>query len=469
MQEKGKIGLFVSALLEDEWNKGGEIRPSAVKALRGMAERLGGVAQVVCPGLIETPEQAEQARRSFLQEEVELVLVMQLCFTQGIIPLRALLDLPLPILIWNSQLLRSLPADAGWDTILINSGVTGIPELTGALLRSGREFHFLSGHFEDPRVWRELEQYITAARALKSLSRARVGVIGHPYKWMTDVMSGQLEAARTFGVLCDHIEESELAARMRALEGDPQVQRLAQSLQSRYRVRNLERETYLRSVRYALATEQAVREHGVQALSFFEQGLLNEPAVGLTGALGMSLLFEKNIPCTSEADLPTALLMLLQQQIAGASTFLEHYGMDFEQHTALMAHDSFGNLTLAAEPSELLIEPSIFYRGEAGYGAALRFRYRSGEVTLASLFPGPAGAGCPYRLIAAEGSSLEFTPRPIPAPQMLFRPDGGDINAFYERWCTFGGSHHLAGCYGRHGGVLRKLAALKRMDCALIP
>lgn len=464
MENLPKIGLFVSALLEDDYNKSGHLRPKATKALQEMTEKLKRVGQIISPGLIETIQQAEEAGRYFIQEDVDLVLAMQLCYTQGIIPLRALLHIEFPILIWNSQLLNVLPPDAGWDTILVNSGVTGIPELTSALVRNGKRFCFISGHFDDEKVWQELKEYAQAAHIIKLLRRAKVGIIGHPYKWMTDLMVNQLDVFDQFGVTTEYIEQPELSRKMKELEGDKEVDKLAQQLARRYKVQDLNKEIYLRSVRYALAVEKVVREHEVDGLAFFEQGLLDDSSVGITGALGMSHLFRKKVPCTSEADLLTVIMMLIQQYIAGQSTFLEHYGVDFEQNTVLMAHDSFGNIELASEERSLTIEPSIFYKGIHGYGAALRFSYKPGDVTLSSLLVGPPDIESRFRILTSEGTSEIFTPRPIPAPQMLFRPSIGDINAFYRKWCTLGGPHHLAGCYGHYNSVLKKLAELTNID-----
>jgi L-arabinose isomerase len=466
--DQPRIGVFVSALLEDEWNKGAEFRPKAAAALDGMVRSLGGLGRLVNPGLVETVEQARAARDLFLREDVDLVLAMQLCFTQGVVPLKALLDFPRPLIVWNTQLLRTLPAEAGWDTILVNSGVTGIPELTSALVRSGRRFFFVSGHFDDERCRREIGEYAVAAHVARRLTNTKIGVIGHPYKWMTDLMVDQLAVIRHLGVVTECIEEGELSRATRSLEGDARVDEIARGLASAHKVSGLSRDVYLRSVRYALALERVVKEHGVDGLAFFEQGLLDDDGAGITAALGMSRLFGVGVPCTSEADLLTTIMMLVQQWAAGSSTFLEHYGMDFAENTALLAHDSFGNLQLAADPAEVSIEPSIFYKGSAGYGAALRFRYRPGAVTLASLFVGPPGGQSPFRMIVSEGTSRDFAPRPIPAPQMLFAPDSGDINAFYRDWCTLGGPHHLAGCYGRHTGVLVKFAEVCGLDAKVI-
>lgn len=468
MKKTPKIGLFISSLLEDEWNKDSDMRPKAVKAVNHIAKDLKRAGAIVNPGLIENHQQAQDACRQFVQEDVDAVLIMQLSYTQGLIPLRALKDVDIPIIIWNTQLLKSVPADARWDTILGNSGVTGITELTSALVRIGKTFHFINGHFGDDNAWRELSEYAQACQIKKMLHRTKVGIIGHPYKWMTDLMVNQLDLLAELGVITDYIEQSELASATEQLEADKQVDRLASQLSSKYNVQNLDKQTFLRCVRYSLALEKVVAEHGVDGLAFFEQGLLQHRSVGVTAALGMSRLFAKSIPCTSEADILTVVMMLIQQHLAGASTFLEHYGMDFEQNAALMAHDSLGNMELAGSDSSVTIEPTIFYEGTEGFGAALRFSYQPGDVTLSALFVGPPDGSSKFRFITTQGVSEAFTPRPIPAPQMLFKPDIGDINAFYRKWCCLGGPHHLAGCYGRYNSVVEKLANILNIDCDVI-
>ena len=219
-----------------------------------------------------------------------------------------------------------------------------------------------------------------------------------------------------------------------------------------------------RSAEYAVAVNGIAEERGFAALSFYEQGLLLQPSVGLTGALAMCESFSRSRPCASEADLLTLVLMLAMKRIAGDSTFLEHYGMDFRKNSLLMAHDSLGNWELADGGERPILEPTIFYHGAAGAGAAARFRYRPGEATLGSLTVGPPGMAGRFRLIVSEGQSLPFVARPIPAPQMEFLPDGEDVNAFYRSYCRLGGGHHMAGCYGRVGSALSALAEYWRID-----
>jgi len=64
------IGLLATALLEDDWNQAAHVRPEAPKVASQLAailsERLDG--DIVCPGLVENEEQADQAAMPMMQE-----------------------------------------------------------------------------------------------------------------------------------------------------------------------------------------------------------------------------------------------------------------------------------------------------------------------------------------------------------------------------------------------------------------
>jgi L-arabinose isomerase len=354
--------------------------------------------------------------------------------------------------------MASIPADASWETLLVNSGVTGVTEVTSALVRTGRRFAFINGTFDATKPWAELSDLVAAAFLKRKLDGARIGMIGHPYQWMSDLMVDPLEVMDRFGVVLEYVEEGELIAAVSAQRDSEAAAAYLRTLRSRMTVEEMSEEALQRSAEYSVAVAGIAKDRGFSALSFYEQGMLLHPEVGLTGALAMCELYSRGIPCTSEGDLLTLILMLAMKHRTGEATFLEHYGMDFDRNSLLVAHDSFGNWELADKTEGIVLEPTIFYQGTAGAGAAARFRYRPGPVTLGSLTIGPPGMPQRFRMIAAEGESLPFTARPIPAPQMEFQPDTKDIDSFYRGYCTLGGGHHLAACYGREAAMLKALS-----------
>jgi hypothetical protein len=56
MKELGRprVGLLITALLEDDWNKTAYLRPKAQASVQNFVRVLEGFATVVCPGLVYT-------------------------------------------------------------------------------------------------------------------------------------------------------------------------------------------------------------------------------------------------------------------------------------------------------------------------------------------------------------------------------------------------------------------------------
>ena len=57
-----------------------------------------------------------------------------------------------------------------------------------------------------------------------------------------------------------------------------------------------------------------------------------------------------------------------------------------------------------------------------------------------------------------------MTPRPVAAPQMLFRWSQGTISEFCDAWLYAGAPHHMAVCYGHLGSAIEKLGDLMGLE-----
>ena len=112
MSIKPKVGVLVTALLEDDYNKTASIRPMAQQA----ADRIGAIireyAETVCPPLVEEEAQAEAAARMFNTANVDLIVAVEIAYTKGIVPVRCFLNTTAPVLVWNTQQIRFLPEDS---------------------------------------------------------------------------------------------------------------------------------------------------------------------------------------------------------------------------------------------------------------------------------------------------------------------------------------------------------------------
>ena len=466
MSGRPKVGFLPSAMLEDEYNKTAHVRPEAQKAAGQLKaildEKLG--ADIVYWGLVEDETMAEQAAQLFKREDVSLIISTYLAYTPGIVQTRALLQMNVPVVIWNTQLSRGLKPGDDFDIVMVNSGSAGIPELTNALLRAGKQFSCITGHALDEAVLAELADYCAAARAVRRLRQARIGLIGHTYQGMTDLMIDAYALRHKIGPLIWQVELEELGAATAAVP-ETEAKALAEELGSLWDISGVEEERFLRSMKLILAYQTLIKKHNLDAVCSFDQGLLSDPRIGTPPPLATSYLTSKGIPFTCEVDIPTAVAMLILQELAGSATFLEYLVIDFDTNSVLLNHDGHGNMGLATSPKDVKIKPSIYYKGVHGYSAAGEYAYKPGDVTMAGLVSvGSKG----WRLVTGEGESLPWEPRPIVAPQMLFRPKEGRVEAFIDRWCIGGGGHHQAVAYGLLNSKVAKVAELLGIEVAIV-
>jgi L-arabinose isomerase len=464
LNEKPQIGLLITALLEDDWNQTGYLRPVAQAAVQGFIDALQEIAQVACPGLVETEEQAVAADLYFRRENVDAVVFVELAYTQSLIAMKALERIQVPVVVWNTQQLRSWPQDANWDIVMLNSGLAGLPETTHAMVRTGRRFFMVTGHMKDPLRLKHLETYLRLAAIAQRLRNTKMGMIGHPYQYMADLMVDPFSLRNTVGPTLMHIEPEELAAEVEVVTVQA-AQALMEETRLNWRTDELARDNFERSARIALGLENLVAKRKIDALAVYDQAILADKRCGLVPSWGNSRLIAKGIPVTAEADINAATAMLILQGIAGDATFVENYGMDFDAGAAYIAHDSMGNPNLAAPEPRIALKPSIYYQGIYGWGAALEFAYRPGPVTFLALVAMQHGR---WKMIVGEGHALPVLPRPTVAPQMLFRPAASPLEDFYDRWCLAGAGHHSALAYGHLGSELEILSRMMNVDFEII-
>ncbi len=462
--DKPKVGFLVTALLEDDWNKTAYLRPAAHETVKALAGALEPLAEVVFPGLVETEEQAAAADLAFKTARVEAVVFAELAYTQSLVPMRCLARTQVPIVVWNTQHLSRWPADADWDLVMLNSGLAGLPEATHAMVRRGIPFQIVTGHMADPKALARLRRYLVAAALRERLRWARIGMIGHPYQFMADMMVDAFTLREVIGPTVVHVEPEEMAAAAAAATPE-ETQAVMEEARRAWRTDELKPDIFERSARCAVALEKIVAAHNLDALANFDQALLAEPRCGVVPSWGVSRLMGDGIAVTPEADLNTAAGMLMLQGLVGDSTMGENYGFDFDQGAAYIAHDSMGNPNLASPEPQIALRHSIYYKGLYGMGAALEFAYKPGPVTTVALVNLTGGR---WKLIAGEGEALPLVPRPTVAPQMFWRPVESTLEAFYDHWSLAGAGHHSAIGYGHLGEDLQALATVMGIDFELV-
>jgi L-arabinose isomerase len=459
---RAKIGVLVMALLEDDYNKTAHMRPAATAAAQEIADVLAEYGDVVHPGLVEDEQQAAAAAGRFNAEDVDIIVALELAYTKGMVPARCFLDTTAPVLVWNTQKIGRLGEDDGFDVVMLNSGMAGMPELTAMLLRTKREFALVTTRFDDPDGRRRVREVIQAAAVRRRLREARVALVGHPFEGMTDLMFDGLSLRQVIGPVVWPLEPEKIAVRF-AEVAQADVDATVKVERGKYAV-EMEADLFDRSVRLALALESVVKEYRFDAFTAFDQVWLSDPRVGIIPSYGTGRLCEIGIPTSPEGDVNTAVAQLILQELAGQATTLENYVIDFDSQAVMFSHDGHGNPALGT-PGAVKVKHSIYYRGVHGFGAGFEFAYQPGPITNLALVLNGSGQ---WRFVISEGQLLPFPPRPISAPQTLFRHDTLSIADWCDGWLRAGATHHMGAAQGRWTAQLLHLARMLGIEAVVV-
>ena len=399
----------------------------------------------------------------FNAADVDLIIAVEVAYTKGIVPTRCFLKTTAPVLVWNTQQIEALPEDADFDLIMVNSGMCGVPEMTSALIRMGRPFWMVTSLMDDPDGQKRVAEHIQAAGVIRRLRSAKIAIAGHAFEGMTDLMIDQLNMRQFVGPVCWPVEPEKVSVVMEELSQN-EVDTLVSLERARYKV-DMDAALFERSCRLALALEKVMREGEFDALASFDQVWLTDPRVGIIPSYGTGRLCEIGIPTSTEADITTLTAMLILQELTGQATFLENYVIDYRQDAMILSHDGHGNPAMTEKPSDVSIKHSIYYEGVHGFGAGFEFAYAPGPVTNLALVP---LGGSKWRLVVSEGESIRITPRPVSAPQMLFKPKHLKITDWCDAWCKAGSPHHMALAYGHLADNIRLFGEMAGLEVVVV-
>ena len=181
---KARVGLL--GLMFDLYDALPELKPMMARFAGQLVEAMAPFAEASFPGVCNTREQVECAVAGFEAAGDDLIVVVLLTYAPSHIALPALLATRLPILIFNTQ---ELPG-VGPETLAIdtdkNHGMHGVQDLANVLLRAGRPFHIVTGHFQDPRALAEVKAWCDAARVAAHVRGLRIGLVGYAMEGMGD-------------------------------------------------------------------------------------------------------------------------------------------------------------------------------------------------------------------------------------------------------------------------------------------
>lgn len=469
-----RVGLFGIGL-DTYWPQFEGLRERLVTYTELVAQRLGrpGV-QVVNLGLVDTPEKAVKAGHAFRREDVDVIFLYVTTYALSSTVLPVVRRAKVPVIILN------LSPNAAIDYAFFNrlgdrTKMTGewlahcqacpVPEIANVFRRARIPFFQVTGTLEDdPIAWREINDWIEAARIAHIMEHNRLGVMGHYYGGMLDIYSDLTLQCATFGGHIEIIEVEELAALRAKVTTSEVDHRIAEIRIAMTVAPDCSEAELARAAKTSVALDLLVKNHRLGSLAYYYQGTgnsENEDAISSI-ILGTSLLTARGIPVAGEYEIKNAQAMKIMSSFGVGGSFTEYYAVDYNDDVVLMGHDGPGHIAIAEGKTK--VRPLRVYHGKVGRGLSVEMSVKHGPVTLLSVVETGDGR---IKLLAAEGESVPGPILEIGNTNSRYRFSIGARN-FMTQWNSHGPAHHCTVGVGHIVSKLEKFAALLEIECVRV-
>ena len=422
--------------------------------------------QIVNLGLVDSPERALEVGHELRRTDVDLLLIHAATYALSSTVLPMVRRAKVPVLILN------LSPEAAIDYATFNAmedrtrmtgewlaqcGSCPVPEIANVLTRARIPFHQVTGRLEDdPQCWREIGDWIAAARVVHGMEHNRLGVMGHYYNGMLDIYSDLTLQSTVFGTHIEILEVDELSALRREVTHADAADRVAEFRREFDVQEGCSEQELLRAAHTSVALDRLVGQKMLGSLAYYHMGMgipENEDAISSI-ILGNSLLTARGCPVAGELEIKNVQAMKIMDLLGAGGSFTEYYAVDWNDDVVLMGHDGPGHIAIAQGKTR--VRPLEVYHGKVGSGLSVEMSVKHGPVTLLSVVE---TADNRIKFLVAEGESVPGPILEIGNTNSRYRfPIGA--RRFMNDWNAQGPAHHCAVGVGHLVGTIEKISLL---------
>jgi L-arabinose isomerase len=358
-KQRARVGL-VGLGLEAYWAQFEGLEGRLTGYVDKVAEKIGRVGvEVVNLGLIDTPQKGMQAGHRLRREDVDLLVIYATTYALSSTVLPMVQRAKVPVILLNLQPEAAIDY-ASFNRLKDRTAMTGewlaycaacpIPEIANVFRRAGIRFHQVTGILEDdPVCWTEIGEWMQAANVVQALAHNRVGLMGHYYSGMMDIVTDLTAVCAHFGGhfemlevdalshLREQVSDDEVAARVREMEAHFDVQADCSAFEMK------------RAAKTSVALDRMVAGNELTSMAYFYSGSGNAANEDTMSSiiLGTSLLTARGVPVAGEYEVKNVLAMKIMDELGAGGSFTEFYAMDFSDDVVLMGHDGPGHIGIA--------------------------------------------------------------------------------------------------------------------------
>ena len=393
--------------------------------------------------LLFDAQAAESALHQLKKEPLDLLLILQVTFTDATMTVVLAKAIAAPLTLW------SYPEPRIGGRLRLNA-LCGTNLAAHALGKAGIDFSYVHKHADDPRATQEILSIAKANMVIKKFKETKIGVIGeHPAGFDTcQFDTGQVNQLLGVSVEQQNLSQFLKAAATVAEEETDQVYR--QVNQEVVNLAEMEQEPLRKSLQVYSALKQLSKDSGYQAMAircwpeFFTE-------YGCAACGPMSMMNEEKIPCGCEADLYGTLSTLLLQWVSDSPAFMSDLvDMNTEDNTSVFWHCGLAPSSMADSQKEKKATVHSNRKKPLLY----EFTLKPGRVTIARF----SQSQNKIRLVIGAGEMLR-APMSFTGTSGVIRFDQS-TQTVLDTIMQHRLEHHYSLAYGEYRPTLRKIASL---------
>lgn len=465
-----KIGLFGIGL-DSYWPQFDGLKKRLEGYLSEADKKLAAIhPDIVNVGLVDNTDKAFEAGDLFRKEGVSLIFLYVTTYALSSTVLPVVQRANAPVVILNLSPEAAIDYKS-FNAMTDRTKMTGewlaycnscsVPEIANVFKRCGIQFHQVTGMLHnDAGAWKEITEWVEAAKVANIMFNNRLGCMGHYYSGMLDIYSDLTQQYAHFGGHIELIEVEELAVLRKTISTDEMQQRLKLFTETFDVQPDCNEDDLQAAATTSVALDKLVNKYKLGSIAYYYKGTGNADNEETIASIipGNSLLTANGIPVAGEYEIKNAQAMKIMDSFGAGGSFTEFYAMDFDADIVLMGHDGPGHIAIAEGKTKL--RPLKVYHGKVGRGVSVEMSVRNGPVTLLSIVEVANGK---LMLLVAEGESVAGPILEIGNTNSRYKFSIG-ARAFVNSWSSQGPAHHCAVGIGHISSKIEKLGALLKMD-----
>lgn len=420
-----------------------ELTTAALARLRGAGYTLVGSAEPVT-----SLEQAQQVAAELAQQPIDLLVLFMATFNDSTMPTMLAMAVDTPLLLW------ALPEPGTDDRLHLNS-LCGINLAAHALKKLGRKYDYVYAAVESAQPLERITALAAAGKAHRLLKQGRIARVGErpPGFEPCDYDAEQLHNRMGVEIVSIHLQDEVFAAlpQTEPAKVDQVLNQLEQVVNGLEAIADdPKRKTLSLYVTLdEMADERQLDGFAVRCWPEF----FND--VGCAACAAMSMLSNRGLPSSCEADVHGTITQFILQTMSGEPAFGTDLVSIIEQENAIaLWHCGLAPLAMANENEK----PRVTNHVGRKLPLLMDFALKPGVVTVARLSVQADGS---YRMVVGLAEMLD-RPKPFHGTSGMMRfpvPAAAVMDTILRE----GLEHHVSITYGDHVAAVVALADLLDM------